>query len=1341
MMNTNSHSTSQAITTDRQRSDMASMTITQALPPTPAQHEIWLSDQFGPDASRAFNEGFLISIDGIVSQQTVQLALNSLSKRHDSLRARFSRSGERMIILDHQVFYAPITDLREDGETTATLASVCHDLVTRPFDLTMEPLWRTHIVYEQASTTVVIMLHHIIADGWSHGVLMNDFAWFFRRQLGIEQPPLPQSRPFADYVLHCTKHQQSERAKIALDFWKNQFEDKPDALDLPTDGTRGATRTFAGSRLDVPLTAELCDRIQEAATAQKCTRFSWLFSCYVAFLHKLTHRTDIITGIPASGQSVAGLHGLVGHCVNMLPIRYQIKDDDTLSSLMQSVREKLMNAYEHQEFTFSQLIGELNLPYDRSRIPLVSNTFNMDRETPRIELGDYYGSYQSLPREFENFEWFFNFACTDNSLTLECSFNSDLFGNETMKHRVAQFLNVVAQACKQPDLSLKSVSLFSPLDQRLLQQVNDTKRHHAASDGFVNLFEKTAFDQGDKKAVTFGNKSLTYKKLNEQANQLANYLLTKGLSPGDIVGICLPRGMAMLTTVIAVQKAGATWLPLDPGLPQQRLHYMMGHAGVRLLITQSNVDVDVPDKRTSILFLDQQTAKIATQRTRNPVKRYDPNQICYVIYTSGSTGNPKGVQISNHNLQNFLHAMQHRPGITADDRLLAVTTLSFDIAILELLLPLTLGASVVICSRDTLLDGAALADTLTSENITIMQATPGVWRLLVESGWQGKSNLKALTGGENLPGDLVAPLTTRTAELWNMYGPTETTIWSTCQQITDSAAPVRIGTPIDNTTVHLLNKQNQPVAIGATGELCIGGSGLSPGYLHLPELTDERFVEIEGQRLYRTGDLCRLHADGTLEYCTRIDTQIKLRGYRIETAEIETVLARHPDIIQAVVVLSTITPTDKRLVAWYTTRHGRSIGLADLKQHMKLHVPDYMLPQHFERLESIPETPNGKVDRKALPATPSAIDRQDTVALTHPPETDTEQAVATLWSELMGIDTPARNTNFFDLGGHSLLAVSFIRAVRERYSVTLPLRLLLGESLEQIALTINPDDRPSVLLAEESVQSTPANRVDSRFIRVGDQSLFTYVHCPTQPQATHAVVLCHAVGHEYMRSHRAMRQLATRLTDRGFYVLRFDYSGTGDSSGVDSDATIAAWTKEIKTAIAHLRMVSGCTRISAAGIRFGGTLLSQVSHEFDRLVLWDPVISGEEHLQTLATMHNDMLADLDRFRRARRQSKQEPSREMLGFHYNDVWQSQARDIHLQKRIVANARHLHCVWTKNSLSANDDKHHGKITEPGFTQHYTGDECHWHNAEQIDNAILPHTTQQKVVELLTVNYRNA
>ena len=1340
-MNTSPRPVSQPITTATPSTGLASMTITQALPPTPAQHEIWLSDQFGPDASRAFNEGFLITIDGIISQQTVQQVLNLLAQRHDSLRARFSRSGERMIILEHEAFFAPITDLRDPSETSATLESICHDLVTRAFDLTMDSLWRTHIVYGEETTTVAIMLHHIIADGWSHGVLMNDFGWFYRHQLGIAQPPLPPSKPFAEYIVHSTRHQQSDAATLALEYWKTQFSDKPDALDLPTDSSRGANRTFHGSRLDVPLSPELCDRIQAAATAQRCTRFSWLFSCYIAYLHKLTQRSDIITGIPAAGQSVADLPDLVGHCVNMLPIRYQIKNDETLSSLMRSVREKLLNAYEHQEFTFSQLIGELNLPYDRSRIPLVSNTFNMDREMPTVSLGEFRGTYSSIPREYENFEWFFNFACSENGLILECSYNSDLFGADTIQHRVDQFLHVVSLACEEPDLSLTAVSLFSALDQALLQEVNATHRRHTAHEGFVNLFEKIAFDHGDKKAVVFGGKALTYRKLNEQANQLANFLLTKGLSPGDIVGICLPRSIQMLTAVIAIQKAGATWLPLDPEHPPSRLHYMMGHAGVRLLITHSTLNVDVPDQRTRVLELDQKASSIATQRTRNPVKRYDPNQICYVIYTSGSTGNPKGVQISNHNLQNFLHGMQHRPGITADDNMLAVTTLSFDISILELLLPLTVGASVTVCSRATLLDGAALADLLNNENITMMQATPGVWRLLIEAGWQGKSNLKALTGGENLPGDLVAPLSTRTAELWNMYGPTETTIWSTCQKITNSNAPVRIGTPIDNTTVHLLNKQNQPVAVGATGELCIGGDGLSPGYLHQQELTNEQFVEIDGQRLYRTGDLCRLHADGTLEYCTRIDTQIKLRGYRIETAEIESVLSRHPDIIQAVVVLSSITASDRRLVAWYTTRHGRSISLSELKQHVKQHLPDYMLPQHFERLESIPETPNGKVDRKALPATPSSIEGQDSISKAHPPETETEKTVAKLWSKLMGIDTPGRNDNFFDLGGHSLLAVSFIRAVRETYSVTLPLRLLLSESLEQIALHLNPDDRPSVLIAEELTPKKPANRVDARFIRVGNQSLFTYVHCPVEQQSKHAVVLCHSVGHEYMRSHRAMRQLATRLADRGFFVLRFDYSGTGDSSGVDNDTTISTWVKEIKTAISHLRMVSGCSTISAAGIRFGGTLLSQVSHEFDRVVLWDPIISGEEYLTTLSGMHDQMLADLDRFRRARKRRKTEPSQEMLGFHYSEKWQSEARRIHLQKRVIANARHFHCVWTRNSLPTTEDVNYGKITEPSCTQHYTGDECHWHNAEQIDNAILPHATQQKVVELLTVNYQDA
>ncbi len=546
-----------------------------------------------------------------------------------------------------------------------------------------------------------------------------------------------------------------------------------------------------------------------------------------------------------------------------------------------------------------------------------------------------------------------------------------------------------------------------------------------------DLFESQVARTPNAVAVVFNDQALTYAELNDRADRLAAYLRTLGVEPDVLVGICVERSLDMIVGLLGVLKAGGAYVPLDPMFPRDRLAYMIEDAQLPVLLTQqrllselvSDLLNDKVQPAPKVVCLDQAWGPIAP--TDRPAATLTPDHLAYVIYTSGSTGRPKGVQVVQRAVVNFLASMQVEPGLTADDTLVAVTTLSFDIAGLELFLPLTIGARVVIADSSLVADGPQLMALMDRSHVTVMQATPITWRVLIQAGWQGDPRLKILCGGEALPRELADQLLTRCGEVWNMYGPTETTIWSTVYRVEAGAGAISIGRPIANTQVYILDAQMQPTPIGVEGELYIGGDGLARGYFNRPELTAEKFIRdpfaaAENARLYKTGDLARYRADGSIEFLGRIDQQVKIRGFRIELGEIEAVLAQHAQVRQAVVVAREDTPGDKRLVAYLIAKESTP-SVSDLRNFLKELLPDYMVPTAFVTLEVFPLTPNGKVDRKALPAPDGA--RPQISANYAAPQTDIERALAAIWQDVLKVERVGVHDNFFDLGGHSLLIV------------------------------------------------------------------------------------------------------------------------------------------------------------------------------------------------------------------------------------------------------------------------------------------------------------------------------
>jgi amino acid adenylation domain-containing protein len=698
----------------------------------------------------------------------------------------------------------------------------------------------------------------------------------------------------------------------------------------------------------------------------------------------------------------------------------------------------------------------------------------------QVDFGGLMLEPLTLPQEEGQFDLTLEMAEVGESLLGAIKYNTDLFDAVTISRMAGHLQTLLAGIVTNPHQHVTALPLLTAVEhQSVLGVWPGQQTTQGRPPGVHQLFEAQVDCTPNAIAVMCEGQQLTYKELNRRANHLAHYLQTLGVGPEVLVGICVERSLEMLVGLLGILKAGGVYVPLDPAYPLERLAFMLEDSQAAVLVTQQRLMAGLRNHGAQVVYLDTDWEAIATQQEENPVSRVMANTLAYVIYTSGSTGKPKGVQITHGSVVNFLQAMRQQPGLTDKDILLAVTTLSFDIAALELFLPLTVGARLVVASRAVVLDGAQLAAQLTATGATVMQATPTTWRLLIESGWPGSPHMKILCGGEALSRDLADRLLERCACLWNLYGPTETTIWSAAHQVRTGEDPVPIGRPIAMTQFYVLDAHLQPVPVGIPGELYIGGLGLARGYLHRPELTAEKFVrhtfhDASDTRLYKTGDLVRYRADGTLEFLGRIDNQVKMRGFRIELGEIESLLAYHPAIRQSVVTVWEDGPAEKRLVAYMVTAPGSAPSVNELRALLTQTLPDYMVPSTFVFLDALPLTPNAKVDRRALPPPPLNRPQLDTAFVA--PTTEVEQQIAAIWRDVLSIDQVGMRDNFFDLGGHSLLAVQVHTKLRALFGRDLPLVDLFRHPTVGALARYCTQPAPETPLQQPRHSKTPARR-------------------------------------------------------------------------------------------------------------------------------------------------------------------------------------------------------------------------------------------------------------------------
>jgi amino acid adenylation domain-containing protein len=687
-----------------------------------------------------------------------------------------------------------------------------------------------------------------------------------------------------------------------------------------------------------------------------------------------------------------------------------------------------MGAFEHAEIPFDVLVDGLRPERSTDRAPIFQVLFAFQSFPTTVQGTRDFTVEHAAPPDTHGarFDLALEMAEHEGKLVLMVEYATDLFEDATIARLQAQLGRLLRAVAADPQARVDDLPPLPPAAAGVLHGWNATELEHDRTRGLHQLLEATARARPEAPAATAGETTLTFRALDERANRLAHLLVRLGVKPGDRVAVCLDRTTDMPVAIAAVLKAGAAYVPLDPTHPADRLRYVLEDAGTAAGVTLGRFAPILEGAGTPLVRLDEAEAELAALPATPPAVTVRPEDVAYVMYTSGSTGRPKGVEVMHGNVVAFVESMRRTPGFGAGDVLLAVTTLSFDIAGLELWLPMATGGRIVIASRGDVLDGERLVALLQEHGVTMLQATPSTWRLLLGAGWAGKQDLKALCGGEALPRDLAAALVPRVGELWNMYGPTETTIWSTLDRVTDAEAPITVGRPIHNTRVYVLERSGQLAPIGVAGELCIGGEGVARGYYRRPELTAEKFTTIalpggRSERVYRTGDVARLRSDGRLDFLGRRDHQVKVRGHRIELGEIEAVLAGHPGVRTCVVTVREDAPGDQRIVGYVVPVRGAAFDAEAARTTLRARLPEYMVPNAFVTLEAMPLTPSGKIDRKVLPApaaqAPVGGDAGDALM------TPVQRKVAGAWREVLRVDRVGLNDNFFDIGGHSLLLV------------------------------------------------------------------------------------------------------------------------------------------------------------------------------------------------------------------------------------------------------------------------------------------------------------------------------
>ncbi|MEO0572653.1 MAG: amino acid adenylation domain-containing protein [Bacteroidota bacterium] len=1125
--------------------------LERVIPITQSQGEIWTACKFGgDDANRAYNDSVTVSIEGPLNTVALKSAMNKLVARHESLRAIFSQDGRFMCVFEQgklPLQYRDISALN-GSEKKKALTDYLSKERCFVFDLTRGPLLKVGLLKSSATGyNLIVTAHHIICDGWSIGVFLEELGSLYGIELAPNSSELPEPERFSTYADEQKSFETSKEFGVTENFWVHQFKSKVPQVTIPIDFPRPPIRTFKSERQDFILRQELVLALKKIGAENGCSLVTTLLTTFEIFLFQQTGQKDLVVGLPTAGQALSGQTQLIGHCVNLLPLRSHISHELSFLDYLKKRKSELFDAYEHQNLSFGQLLQKLSFARDPARVPLVPIVFNVDIGlSSEVNFEGLSIKVHNNPRAYEAFELFLNVGGTEEEVILEWSYNTQLFTPSSIKLMMGSLEDIIKKIVNGPHLTLGKIAYQ---EHPIYNTLNNTSIAYPDKN-LTELIRRQAEKTPNKLAIQFNDICLTYKELENSTNRLAHQLIALGIQKGDFVGVALPRSERLVVVLLAIIKCGAAYLPLDPLYPSQRLDYMLEDSGAKLLITAKTFSTKFGE-RSKIALVEDLFLDISSYSMDSLNWSPTTSNVAYILYTSGSTGRPKGVTVTHKNLINFLYSMGLKPGIKTSDRLLSITTISFDIAGLELFLPLINGATLLLTNDEVSKDGRLLFEFIKSKAISMLQATPSTWQMLLDVGWEQKLPIKALSGGEALPMSLAKILLTKVDELWNMYGPTETTIWSAVKKIEERDTTISVGNPIANTQIYLLNDVGLPVAPGVVGEIAIAGHGVANGYWNRPKLTKEKFIwnPFIQKTVYRTGDLGKILPNSEIQCLGRKDQQVKIRGHRIELEEIEQSLETIASVHKAVVL-----EKEGHLWAYLALTKDEkadSAKMAIWKDEIQKQLPNHMIPKQYVVIPKFPTTLNGKIDRKALLSQPIQDVKKEKV----PRELNTtENLIIKIWKQCLDIPKIQPHDNFFELGGHSLIAVKVMTLLEKGTGIRLPLATLLEyPTITKLAARL-----------EEEHSTTPFNCL-----------------VPLAPHGNKTpLFLVHGANYNVL----VFKELAKSLDDeQPVYGLQ----AKGIDGSVAPDDTIEAMAAHF---IAEIEMIYPEGPYSLAGFSFGGII-------------------------------------------------------------------------------------------------------------------------------------------------------
>ena len=1027
------------------------------LPLTEPLREMWAAAQMGEQASCSYNQTFVLTLRGRLSVESMESALRQVIEHHDSLRVSIDNEGEQQRIAATVPVTLPVVDLTGLSENAQReeVRKILQAEAVEPFDLAAAPLLRARLVRESVDVhRLILTVHHIVCDGWSSSVLLGDLARIYAADRHGLPAQLPPTFPYREYVAREAARDSNPQAREDEEYWVGQFADGIPVLDLPLDRRRPALKTYSGALQTLKIDESLYRAVKTTGARHGCTPFVTLLAAFQGLIMRLSGQDDFILGIPMAGQGQLENPRLVGHCVNLIPLRCRLQPSASFADHLGQVRSAFLEAQSHQQLTFGSLLQRLSIPRDPGRTPLVAVTFNIDRTGAPFDFGELtLTGVETAPKRYVNFEFSINVVDDGRELVVECEYNTDLYDRATIERWLMHFKVLLASVAANPNTPLTSLELLTDDErQQLISRWNRYEQYDCAA-CLHQRFERQAASTPDAIAITCDGHSLTYAELNRRANRIAHHLRALGVAPNELVGLRMERGIELVVAILGILKSGAGYLPLDPAYPQARVAYMLEDSRVSVVLTEKSLAPDLASSPVEIVLLDE---PIAAPETDPPcVSRTD--HLAYVIYTSGSTGRPKGVQITHYNVTRLFDATDAWFHFDRHDVWTLFHSYAFDFSVWELWGALLYGGRVVVVPYWVSRSPEAFRDLLVNERVSVLNQTPAAFGQLINADLSSPKADYALRyvifGGEALELQALRPWFERYGDeqplLVNMYGITETTVHVTYRPIRladlDSGHGSVIGTPIPDLQLYLLDSCGKPVPVGIPGEIHVGGAGVARGYLNRGELTAQRFIDDPfsgraGAKLYRTGDLARRLEDGDIEYIGRIDHQVKIRGFRVELGEIEAALLQQPTVQHVAVIAREDKPGDKRLVAYFVSNNEDPDFVDQLRASLRATMPDYMVPAHFIRLSRLPLTHNGKLDRKALP--PPDLIPNATRPTPVAPRTPPEELVARLFGEVLNRKDIGVYDDFFDLGGDSLKAARLMARLRAASGVDLPLRNL-----------------------------------------------------------------------------------------------------------------------------------------------------------------------------------------------------------------------------------------------------------------------------------------------------------